>query len=53
MRARSVNSFLCLVLDITQTCAGYFFTPSSTDACLHLHAQQDMKRIQIPKWKGS
>lgn len=41
MRSKGVNSFSCLVLDITWTCAGYFFTPSSTDVCLYLHAQQD------------
>lgn len=53
MRGKSVNSFLCLVLDITWTCVGYFFTPSSTDVCLYLHTLQDMKRSQIPKGKRS
>lgn len=39
MRGRSVNSFLCLVIDITWTCAGYFFTPSSTDVRLYMHSK--------------
>lgn len=41
MRSKGVNNFSCLVLDITWTCAGYFFTPSSSDVCLYLHAQQN------------
>jgi len=53
MRGKNVNSFLHLALDITWTCTGYFFTPLNTDVCLYLHPQQDMKRSQIPKGKGS